>query len=348
MTVKAGPKDLPHQAAVRRGQMGFYLELSCGQQGCGFSARIGNATEFYVDGEGAELPYGHPVCMSREGAVRGIAGYWRDLLCWECGHRDRESIRLGKPIREPALAWAMFPPPSLDNHPRLCPDCDGLLCDVSMLQMFLDYRADPQAMKAAVQECLLRLKKEREQPSEKDAFDEMFSEYAAELIEREGDPVERMEAEIKGLEGVTTEEQLILFRLGLAPRFPVTPVSLAPLKEAFTSAREKADRLREDMFAKMKQEQCSAQRGSGIRGFAARLLGKKPKTTGGDSFGWINRPAAKAKRALDAQIEKIRKLTTHAWVAMRLAKDERGTLEMFHKRCPKCKAEPLGVRQYQT
>jgi len=104
---------------------------------------------------------------------------------------------------------------------------------------------------------------------------------------------------------------------------------MAPLKDKYMAVCEAIETLRDDMFAKM--EAARSEEGSSE-----------------DEKDWFHSPAMKAKRALDAKIEELRTLKTHVWVASRLGRDEQGTLAMFRKRCPKCKAEPLAVRQYQT
>jgi hypothetical protein len=309
--------------------VGFYLQLKCESAGCGFSATIGNATEFYIDAEGVERPYGHPTCFGPEAAKAGISGYWRDLLCWECGRVDRESIRLGRPIHQPALAWAMFTPPDLEQHPCMCTACEGILCDTAMLQMFLHYRADPVVVRRDVEQRLGELRERRRAKGEEDDGLDEFEDYLEEIVEREGDPVERMEAELRDLATISTADALILYRLDLVPTLPVTEESLVPLKEKFIAAGEEIQALRADMFAKMEA-----------------AAAEEPPVS--DGFDWFHSPPMKAKRALDAKIEDLRTLKTHAWVARRLLGDQDGTLAMFRQRCPACRAEKLSIQSYQT
>ena len=327
--------------------MGFYLQLSCEKPSCEFIDRIGNATEFYVDANGVEHIYGHPVCLSAEAAQAGIAGYWRDLLCWNCGRSDRESIKLGQPVREPALAWSMFPPPSLENHPRLCPECGGILCDVSTLQMFLNYRQVPAAARQDVLGRLDLAKKHQAEHAE-DEPDELFAAYFAELCERSGDPIERLIAEAANLATIRTEEEMILYRLDLVPKLPVSKESMAPLKDKYTSTCDAVERLRQDMFAKLDEEGRAAKHRHGGGPFLNRLLGKRTSTPSEQRPDWFTSPAMKAKRVLDSKIEELRTLMTHVWVARRLIEDEPRTLDMFRQRCPKCRAEPLKVDAHQT
>jgi hypothetical protein len=341
-----------HEHAVEDGEevtVGFYLYLKCDQDGCGFSARIGNATEFYLDAEGNERLYGHPVCVSREAAQAGIAGYWRDLLCWSCGRQDRESVRLPKPCQHEAMAWAMFPPPSLKDHPRSCPDCGGILCDVGMLQMFLEYRADPGRVRAEVAERLASLgRRASDAKKHRDFDDPWMGELIREMYGTRDEARQRLEAELKKLEEVHTEEEIILHRLGLVPALPVRTESLRPLISQYTEAYEVFAQRWNEMDARMQEfRQSLAQDSNGSS--AGRLARKSASESARDDIlNWLRSPRMKAKRELDARIEELLQLRTHLWVARRLLRDERGTLAMFRKRCPKCKAEPLQVEAYQT
>jgi hypothetical protein len=55
-----------------------------------------------------------------------------------------------------------------------------------------------------------------------------------------------------------------------------------------------------------------------------------------------------AKRARDEKINELSLLAVQRWIAGRLVTHERVTLEMFRKRCPHCRAEPLEVSIRQT
>lgn len=305
--------------------MGSYIDLSCKEPLCRFTARIGDLIEFFLAG-GRELPYGHPRASSAVAARAGVAGYWRDLLCWNCGETGRDSIKLGKPVMEPAMALALCPPPDLQGHPRSCPTCGGILCDVQMLRMFLEFRQDPAAARAEVREQIERLKKRRKAPVE-----EVFEELLSELCGREGDPLDRLVAAMKELEGVDSEEALILQRLNLVPDLPVSKQSLAPLRDRYMTVCAECEALRDDMFAKMEEE--------------TNAWEPEHKSNQGD---WLMRPAIRAKLATDTKHGELRTLLTFRWVAERLIEDQKGTFEMFSRRCPKCKAPGLSVHSFQT
>lgn len=330
--------------------MGFYVQISCDDSSCRFEARIGNATEFYVDGQGNEMPYGHTSPLSQEAAERGIAGYWRDLLCWDCGRLVRDSVKLDKPCRDSIVAWSMFPPARLDDHPRTCRDCQGLLCDVESLHMFLTYRADPNVVTASLraQLSMLRDMQTKRRKKQDDWWDRARAELLGEIVEPPDVPIRRVEAELRALEDVRSEEEMILHRLGLVPEFPVSRASITALATKLTSACEALARSRADFLAKLeaaiKTDQCAQGAGSPNR----TLAGDRSSQGGDVVFDLLRSPPMKAKRAADAQAEEMRGLLTHMWIAKRLAVDEKGTLETFRQRCPKCRAVPLDVSSFQT
>lgn len=328
--------------------MGFYLEMSCGAATCGFSATLGNGTEFYIDDQGRELTYGHPVCFSPEAQRCGIGGFWRELLCWECGHLETESLRLNGACHNEALAWMLFPSPDVSRHPRSCPACSGILCSISMIQMFLGYRADPEAARRQLREQSVELQKRKDSPPELDPFGGFLHEHMAELEERNGDPVTRIQEELKDIEAVQSEEEMILHRLGLPPVLPVSKESILRLRDCVVSAHEAAELLRVDMFAKMEAARPPARLGVVDGGAPGHLQGGT-LPTGLDEFSrMLFSPLMKAKRALDHQLEDICKLRTHLWVAERLVADEQGTFGMFRARCPRCRTEGLVVGSYMT
>jgi hypothetical protein len=327
--------------------MGFYLELSCGDPvgvlnrdrtkdgTCGFYARIGNATEFYLDAEGAEREYGHPVCRGPEAARRGILGYWRDLLCWHCGRQERDSIRLHRPCRNPAMAWALFPPPDLNL--RRCPDCNQILWDVGGLQMLLEYREDPDVSRSAVQERLTTMQQRGGDELENTclAGDEALHEMIAEMRARSGDPLQRLQAEADTIRDIRTPDQMLLHRLGLAPQVPVREESVAALKLGIETALAECEKLRKEMLARFEEH--------------ARMPETPASGRGGDGFmEWYQSPAMKAKRRLDRKMEETRVLVMHWHFAQGLLKDQALCLAMFRRRCPKCKKDGLRVSQYHT
>jgi hypothetical protein len=314
--------------------MGFYLDLSCRDRTCRFHARIGDATEFYVDASGQEMEYGHPICHDPEAAHRGIAGYWRDLLCWNCGRQDRDSVKLHMPIRDPAMAWAVFPPP--DMRARPCPDCKQILWDVDGLRMLLEYRAAPEAVRAAVQKDLAARKEPVTDPVD-DALlrNEEFGEEIAEMWGRSGDAVRRLEAEAAAIRDILTPEEMLLHRLGLPPHLPVQEASVAALRAGITTAVVECEELRKEMLARFEEQRVAA---------PAPASGRAR-----DGFlKWYRSPAMKTKRRLDARMGEARTLTMHWYFAALLLRDPERTLEMFRHRCPRCKADGLDVQQYHT
>ncbi|MFW6306086.1 MAG: hypothetical protein ACOC1N_01725, partial [Bacillota bacterium] len=41
--------------------------------------------EFYRDEKGKRLPYGHPAPLTEEARLKGIHGFFADMLCLDCG-----------------------------------------------------------------------------------------------------------------------------------------------------------------------------------------------------------------------------------------------------------------------
>jgi hypothetical protein len=315
--------------------------MSC--KSCGLDVEVGNATEFFVDEDGVEKHYGHHVCVSPEAGRLGIAGYWMEQLCWNCGRLERDSIRLTEPCTDPVLAWSLFPPAGFQDHPRMCPDCGGILCDVHMLQMFLEYRVDPETVRSSIRKHLAELASQRGQRPE----DDSGSRPTCDECEHPDEHIEWLEEELRNLATVQTDDEMILYRLGMVPTLPAGDESMVPLVREFTSACDTYEELRKGFLAEVDQPS---------RPTSSSREGAQPP--GGDAgpnaapqppgFEWFDSPLMKAKRALDHQIEVMRMLKTHLWVGQRLVEDAQGTLAMFRERCPKCKSESLAVDMIQT
>ena len=321
--------------------MGSYVQISCDPLGCDFAATIGNATEFYVDPRGVERLYGHPVCLSREAEQCGIAGFWRDLLCWNCGRFDRESVKLPEADKSRATAWwtlLTLPGPPIVDHPRSCPDCEGILCDIDVLRMFLDYRSDPQVAHAELARRLQDLR----------AVQAEYPDLCKRIRERRGDPAVPLEAEMKDLQKLRTDDEAVLCRLGIVPRLPVCEASVKPLRDALTAANQTAEVLRGEVSARVEQSRSAIHDGRSIGKPADRAYGNESAESAGDEDERCWDAAMRAGATLGSKLEGIRELKTHLWVAKQLLQDERGAMQMFRHRCPRCKAEPLRISRFDT
>jgi len=310
--------------------MSYYVTLTCSEPSCRFDVTLSDGTEFFVDRDGRQLPYGRPFPLSREAEQAGVAGFWREWVCWACGALERETLQLPQPCAVPYLARQYMPLRDPGTIPRLCSTCGGILCDCEQIRVFVDYREDPK-------EVMDRLASEREElaardPAEPADKSDLLAFLSGTCRETVADRIAWIEERLKELAPLADSDQMVLYRLGLPPQLPVSPEALNRLRA-----------LKREVLAA--ENLCRQAAGSSA-------AASKEASSRSDEALWeaLKRVDSSWRSALEVpegRNSAAGLLCLHVHLAERLAENPETTLRLFARRCPRCREGRLKVERHK-